>query len=339
MAISDEAKPKPVKKKEKKGFVETFIPLKTDSAGTITAKCITLAAVAALIVCVIVLIRYYAQIIEAKKLQENIKYIYSSAAEAQVTETAAETAEEPAEDIPEVREPKEIMPAAQELLNINPDTVGYIKIPNTMIDTVVVQTDNNDYYLTHNFNNQKRQCGAIFLDYRCKLTDWEQSDNLIVYGHNQADGTMFGEMDYYRWDYNYYKKNPVIYFNSNYEQGVYKIISSFVINTEPEHDNGKVFDYQNYVYFSDQYPYETFIKEITERSTIITGTDVNENDKFLTLSTCSTEWEPSRHVIVARKVRPGESPEVDLTQFQINPNPKWPAIYYKYNGGTYIEED
>ncbi len=346
MAMADEAsgaktKPAKAQKKQKKTFTEMFIPLKTDSTNTIIAKCITLAALLAVIICCIVLINYFAEIIASKNLQSEISYIYNNKTD--TVQTVTEPVLQPADpEEPEVRVPKPIMANAQELLNINKDTIGYVRIPNTHIDNVVVQRkteDGNDYYLNHNFKDKKAQCGTIFLDKRCTLTDYEQSDNLILYGHNQADGTMFGEMDYYRWDLNYYKKNPLIYFNSNYEEGVYKIIASFVTNVEPEHDNGNVFDYHNYVDFDDEnYTYDTFIDEVLKRSTIITGTDVNEDDKFLTLSTCSTEWEPSRHVIVARKVRPGESTEVDLSLFSINPNPKWPAIYYKYNGGTYIEE-
>lgn len=348
MAMADEvsgarSKPAAAQKKQKKSFTEMFIPLKTDSTNTVIAKCITLLALLAVIVCGIVLICYFAEMIESKNLQSEISYIYNQNSSAEVTQpVVTEPVQPDSPDEPEVRVPKPVMVNAQELLNINPDTIGYVRIPNTHIDGVVVQRkteDGNDYYLNHNFKDKKAQCGTIFLDMRCTLTDYEQSDNLILYGHNQADGTMFGEMDYYRWDLSYYKKNPLIYFNSNYEEGVYKIISSFVVNVEPEHDNGNVFDYHNYINFNDEYTYDTFIDEITKRSTIITGTDVNENDKFLTLSTCSTEWEPSRHVIVARKVRPGESTEVDLSLFSINPNPKWPAIYYKYNGGTYIEEE
>ena len=109
------------------------------------------------------------------------------------------------------------------------------------------------------------------------------SDNITLYGHNQKDGTMFGTLDKYKWDYSYWLKNPFIYFDTNYEQGTYVIIASFVTNTKPEHDNGYVFDYQNYSKFQDTgtYTYENFVKEITERSTIITGVDVQKGDKFL----------------------------------------------------------
>jgi hypothetical protein len=134
--------------------------------------------------------------------------------------------------------------------------------------------------------------------------------------------------------------NPFIYFNSNYTEDTYVIISSFVINTLPEHDNGNdIFDYHNYINFGEIRSYENFMEEITERSTIITGIDCNADDDYLTLSTCSTEWDDSRHVIVARKLRNGETKEsIDTTNFSKNPNPKWPAIYYKYNGGTYIDD-
>lgn len=240
---------------------------------------------------------------------------------------------------PEELPPLEELAAAKELLAINPDTVGYVRIPDCVDEPVVKGTD-NEYYLKHNFYNNQRQCGTCFADYRNKVGGYERSDNIILYAHNQKDGTMFGNLDYYRWDPAYWLKNPFVYFNTNYSEDVYVIIASFVINTLPEHDNGNpVFDYQNYIDFNDDYPYDKFMDEITKRSTIITGIDCTEDDEYLTLSTCSTEWDESRHVIVARKLRADESTDtIDTTKFSKNPNPKWPAIYYKYNGGTYIDE-
>ena len=55
-----------------------------------------------------------------------------------------------------------------------------------------------------------------------------QSDNIILYGHNQRDGTMFGQMDFYKWDAKYWLQNPYIYFDNRYEQSTYVIIASFV---------------------------------------------------------------------------------------------------------------
>jgi sortase B len=346
MSMSDEARDyapgRTSKKKVKKSFKESFIPQKGDSSSEIINKLIVLLAIVVLIVCAVILGNYFYQMYEAKQNHNTLKIIYQKAQQSVISNELTENgslSDDSVQTTPEERVPLPILPAAQELLAINPNTIGYVRIPNCVDEPVVKGTD-NEYYLTHNFYDNQRQCGTCFADYRNVATDYERSDNIILYAHNQKDGTMFGNLDYYRWDPAYWLKNPFIYFNTNYSEDTYVIISSFVINTKPEHDDNRpLFDYQNYIDFNDDYSYETFMDEITKRSTIITGVECSEDDEYLTLSTCSTEWDDSRHVIVARKLRDGETTEnFDTTKFSKNPNPKWPAIYYKYNGGTYIDE-
>lgn len=338
MAMADEVRRPQHSKgpKKKKSFAEAFIPNKNDSKKELISKCISLFSLLVLFVCIVILAVYFYQIYEAKQNNVNISVIYNQAQkENPVVQPVGDAQDITSSD--GERKPLVNTAAAEEMLAINKDYAGYVYIPNVMKEAVVQAAD-NEYYLKRNFYDQVRSCGTVFADYRDVVNDYEPSDNIILYGHNQRDGTMFGNMDYYKWDPKYWLKNPFIYFDNRYESGTYVIISSFVINTEPEHDNGNVFDYNNYIDFADsgKYTYENFITEITERSHFITGIDVNENDKFLTLSTCAYEWEPSRHVIVARKLRSGETTEnIDTTNFAVNPNPKWPAVYYKYNGGSY----
>lgn len=346
MAMSDEIRSnpryKPKQKKQKKSFAESFIPMKGDKPNEILSKTIVLISIAALVICGVILAVYFYHIFEAKQNNENIKVIYNQiqqSANAGGTDSGNTPATSVDENGEVVRNPLVLLPFAEEMLAINPDYAGYISIPGVLSEAVV-QTDNNDFYLKNNFYGQKRSCGTVFVDFRDVLNDYAdlQSDNIVLYGHNQRDGTMFGQLDFYKWNYNYWLQNPFIYFDNKYEQNVYVIVASFVINTEPEHDNGNVFGYHNYINFDKKHPFETFKKEITERSHFHTGIDIDENDKFITLSTCSYEWEPARHVIIGRKLRSGETTEnIDTTNFELNPNPKWPAVYYKYNGGTYVE--
>lgn len=347
MSMADEVrKPQHSKTtvKKKKSFSEAFIPHKNDSPKEIASKIFSLFSMLVLIVCCVILGVYFYQQFEAKQNNANIKVIYNQAQKENISEDASAdgNAAETPDGVEVIRKPLVNTPAADEMLAINKDYVGYIYIPDVLSEAVV-QTTDNEYYLNHNFYDQKRSCGTVFADYRDNVNDYSdlQSDNIILYGHNQRDGTMFGNLDYYKWDYKYWLKNPFIYFDNCYESSTYVIISSFVTNTEPEHDNGNVFAYNNFIDFRDSgdYTYANFIDEVQKRSHFITGIDVNENDKFLTLSTCSYEWDPSRHVIIARKLRDGETTDnIDTTNFTVNPNPKWPAVYYKYNGGSYIEQ-
>ena len=347
MAMADEIrsapryKPVEKKKKKKKTFAESFIPMKGDSSKEIVSKIIALMSILALIICGAVLGVYFYHIYEAKQNNKDIRVIYNNSQQQFSGSAEEQSFSRPqiGEDGEIVRSPLVLLPFAEKMLEINPDYVGYVSIPDRVSEAVVQYTD-NDYYLKKNIYGQTRSCGTVFADFRDNVSDYAdlQSDNIILYGHNQRDGTMFGELDYYKWDYKYWLKNPFIYFDNKYEQSTYVIIASFVINTEPEHDNGYVFDYHNYINFDKTHPFETFIKEISERSHFITGIDATENDKYITLSTCSYEWEPARHIIIGRKLREGETVEnLDLSGFTVNPNPKWPAVYYKYNGGTYIE--
>ena len=74
----------------------------------------------------------------------------------------------------------------------NTDTIGYIKVNNSYIDYVVVQANDNDYYLDKDFNKKKNVAGWIFADYRNQLDGTDR--NIILYGHNMKDGSMFGTL-------------------------------------------------------------------------------------------------------------------------------------------------
>ena len=75
-----------------------------------------------------------------------------------------------------------------------PNVVGYVSVPSVSIRYPVVQTDNNDYYLTHLITGDVSNSGAIFLDSRCEK-DPITSKNLVIYGHNMNDGSMFHNLE------------------------------------------------------------------------------------------------------------------------------------------------
>ena len=77
----------------------------------------------------------------------------------------------------------------------NPETVGWITIPDTKINFPVLQTVDNDYYMNHNFENEYEYRGTIFMDYRNNPTDLDA--NTIIYGHNAYDGTVFSDLANY----------------------------------------------------------------------------------------------------------------------------------------------
>ena len=80
----------------------------------------------------------------------------------------------------------------EKLKEKNSDVVAWLKVNGTNIETTVVKTTNNDYYLTHNFNKEYNSAGWIFADYKNKVDGTDK--NLVIYGHNMRDNSMFGSL-------------------------------------------------------------------------------------------------------------------------------------------------
>ena len=163
-----------------------------------------------------------------------------------------------------------------DLLNINPHTVGWIKVNNTRMDYPVVQYTDNDYYLGRDFKQRKNSMGWIFMDYR---NDSEElSKNTIIYGHNIKGGIMFGGIS--NMFSNYYlskEENNYIIFNNKNKNMRWKIFSMYKIN--------ETNDYLKTDFETDA-DYQNFINMIQSRSQFRFDTTVTTNDKIITLSTC-----------------------------------------------------
>ena len=111
----------------------------------------------------------------------------------------------------------------EELQKENSDIIGWIEIENTNIDYPVLQCSDNDFYMNHNYKKEFSINGSIFLD---KAYSWNPpSSNLLIYGHNMKNNTMFQNLLNYK-DKNYYNTHPTIRFTTNKEDVYYEIISA-----------------------------------------------------------------------------------------------------------------
>ena len=156
------------------------------------------------------------------------------------------------------------------LKNINNDTVGYLIVNNTSINYPVVKTTDNSFYLTHSFDKSKNVGGWIFMDYRNTIND----RNVIIYGHNMKDGSMFGKLKLLKSE-----NSGVITYIENNIKYEYKVFSVYEIDEE---------DYYIKTTFSSDEDYSAFIRTIKGRSIYNYGLEPDINSKILTLSTCST---------------------------------------------------
>lgn len=323
-----------------KSFFDKFIPKKDDSPKVKASKIVTLAAAAVLVVTVIILICLVIGEQRNKKLNDELASQHTTVITSETAPPVTTVTEETT--VTTAPPPLVLLDSMRSFVDENPDTAGWIKVGGTYIDNVVVQTENNSDYLDRNFYGQKAQPGTVFADYRCNVNDYDdnQSKNIILYGHNQRDGTMFGTLSYYKVKpssgstkgFDFYVNHPTFEFSNLYEEYTYKIIAAFVIEVEPQHTrDGIIFDYHNYINFGKSRPFDSFRENILKHTAINTGVDFDENDKYLTLSTCSNEFEPSRFVVIGRRVRDGESAEVDTTLASVNYEAKEPDYSFIYN--------
>ena len=111
-----------------------------------------------------------------------------------------------------------------------PDLVGYIEIENLDILYPILQSDDNSYYLDHLIDGSKNSRGEIFLDYRNNGESFLKNDNIILYGHNLADGTKFHNLTRLREEENYYS-SPI---NIITEDGIFTFTIFSFYKTEKD---------------------------------------------------------------------------------------------------------
>ncbi len=216
------------------------------------------------------------------------------------------------------------------LLDENSDVFGWISIEGTNIDYPVLRSpkEDDDFYLYHNYKKEKSKYGSIFLNYN--YDDPKEIKNTVLYGHHMADGQMFADLMKFS-DVDFYKEHPIIRFDTLNEEGNWKIISVFKTNTLRE--QGDIFNY-TVSSFSNSKKFVDYIEEVKKRSLINVPVIAEADDKLLTLSTCSYEFKDFRTVVVARKVKVGESLEVDTSLASKSPNPLMPQCWYDRYGGV-----
>ena len=179
----------------------------------------------------------------------------------------------------------------------NPDVVGILEIENTNISYPVVQGNDNEYYMTHNYKKEKSKNGAIFLD---KDYDWNlESNNLLIYGHNLNNGTMFQELLKYE-DEKYYEEHSKILFTTLQEEGTYEIISVFKSKVYTNLD--EVFKYYFFINPKNEIEYNNYIENIKEKSLYNIEKSASYGMELITLSTCSYHVKDGRFVVVGAKL-------------------------------------
>lgn len=241
-----------------------------------TRKIIRLIALIALVVSVGILIFYAVDDMRSKNTDDKLKGLKDA---------------EPTFTIPD------ILPEYEALYSENTDTIGWLKIDGTGIDNIVMYApDEIDKYLHKDFYGNYSYRGCLFVDEYCNIFS---SDNLIIYGHNMKDGTMFGSLMYYVSE-DFYKQHKTISFDTIYEKQTYEIVAAIKTELVPEGDDS--FKYYEYTGSDDTESFNEYVKFIEENKLYDTDAELSQGDKILTLSTCAYHAEDGRFIVVAKKV-------------------------------------
>lgn len=162
----------------------------------------------------------------------------------------------------------------------NPDTVGWIRVNGTLVDYPVVQTSNNDYYLTRDFQENYNDAGCPFMDYRNDASDLKNNKNVIIYGHARKDRSMFGSLDYCRQSWWYTEPSfPLIKYTTMTEKTVWQVFSVYTINVNEF--------YYIRTDFADDSDFLSFVNTVKGFSDHNYGVEINADDTIMTLSTCA----------------------------------------------------
>ena len=196
--------------------------------------------------------------------------------------------------------PPPVQESFAELLATNPETIGFLEVGSIISLPVVQRENDNEYYLTHTFMQEKSPEGALFLDGLNRLVP--EDDCLLIYGHNMNNGTMFGNLRMYL-NIDYVRSSRPITFDTLYENRTYVPFAAFNASMDP--DSADYFDVRQFI-FDDQ-GFELFTLKLQMRSEHDIPVNVRPGDKLLLLITCDYGEDDGRFILALRALRDGET--------------------------------
>ena len=198
-----------------------------------------------------------------------------------------------------------ILPQYRAFLELNPDMIGWLSIDGTNINYPVVQRAGDDeYYVHRDFYGNDAIYGCLFAQATCDVK--RPSDNVIIYGHNMRDNSMFGLLDEYK-DYEFYRAHPTFRFDTIWEEAEYEIFAAFKTYVYSEASNA--FKYYQFIDAKDEAEFNRYIERCRNLSIYYIPADVKYGDRIVMLSTCEYSHANGRFVVVGRKITEGTEHE------------------------------
>ena len=256
-----------------------------------------------ILVCLALTARTYYLSMQHEKQQKTLKEL-KTMMQTEMTENDAEQQEgsefvttKTDNEEKEKKEEPDILKKYAALYSENNHLVGWISINGMVIDHPVMQCEDDEYYLNHDFYRNESKYGCLYVREKADVNT--PGTNFIIYGHNMKDGAMFGDLDLYQ-NEKFYQEHSIISFDTLYEERKYEIIAVFrsqVYNVDDD-----VFKYYQFYSADTQKEFDYFYNNIKELSLYDTGVTAKFGDTFLTLSTCAYHVEDGRFVVVAKRI-------------------------------------
>ncbi len=307
--------------KKTKGILQRILPWKGDSKVEILRKLALLASFAILLGMLLSFV--YTRVLrplENQRLFRNLADMYSDSNPVIAADSDLEF-------------PDGMLTQFYALYTRNSDVRGWVKIDGTNINYPIMRYTSGLYYDNHNFDKQPSFYGVPYFSSRTALISHESVNrSIVVYGKNTNDGQMFSDILQYYNNLDFLRQHPVVEMDTIYQKAHWKIFSVMVLK-EPD-GFGSQFDYTQAV-FTDEADFLSFAGNLRTRSlyNMPSGqVDVQEGDCLLMLSTGFEQvakFEGARLVIAARKVRPGEQTNIDLSEASYNSNAVMPSEWQK----------
>lgn len=230
-------------------------------------------------ICIFFLGVYYARGFRAEKDMDNLRKVKREG----MQQVAAQI-EEDAETV------DEMLPEYKDLYMQNPDLAGWLTIAGTKIDYPVMYTPSDPEFYSHRgFDGEESPNGLLFLDENSYMD--EEGANVIIYGHNMKNGSMFADLISYEKE-DFAKQHPTIELDTLYEKRTYEVVSAMKsadLSVLP-------FDFTSL--YSDRA--EDVLNNIRNHALYLRG-DISLGEDFLTLSTCEYGEKDGRLVVFARR--------------------------------------
>ena len=197
----------------------------------------------------------------------------------------------------EIASQSSVQPTSRNLYLENADMVGWIQIEGTSIDYPVMQTPADpNYYLKHDFEKHYTDYGCPFMQANCDAL--APSDNLIIYGHNMKDGSMFANLAKYR-NKDFWQAHKTIWFDTELGSRVYEIFA--VIHTTVQADATDAFPFYRFVDAAAPEDFAAYVSACKARALYDTDISAEYGDMLLTLSTCDNITDDGRLLVIAKQ--------------------------------------